>query len=378
MPKFGDSGIFERYQAEALRDAGARVAIFSGGVITTRYLGQWSPYRAQDEINGIPVIRAHRRAWLPARWEQAQTVADKSYKRLRPLIIEYIRSNGKPDLVHAHNLAAGGLIAFQIFKDFGIPYVVTEHTGSYASDLSALKNDAPLLELVVKNASGIIAVGTQLANNIRQVFGIDNGNPVSVVPNVVDPGFLAKELKVAPDPFRISAIGNLIRWKNYDLLLRAFALAALPSDAHLVIGGNGPERRRLQTLATQLGLLGRVEFRGQLSRDDVVQVLQESHMFAHPSNGESFGVVLIEAMALGIPVLATKCGGPQDIITPDVGLLSPAGNLTSFADGLSTMYSQRLRFNPALIRESCRARFGAQVFADRMLAIYADALQKSG
>lgn len=366
--------IFEQHQAEALQAAGVQVGVLSAGVITTRYLGRRFPYQRHDQVSGIPVYRSHRRVYLPARWESAAASAERNYRLLKPLFEEYVAAHGLPDVVHAHNLNAGGQIARRLADDFAVPYVITEHTSTYASDLARLLSDSPAFSSVFDRASAILAVGESLASNLRSSIGAGHPEKVHVVPNVVDPLLLGVPLTVQRESFTIAGLGYLITRKNYVLLLEAFARAEIPLGSRLVIGGDGPEARPLADRARALGVEDRVCFTGHLSRDRVVEFMQSADLFAHPSDSESFGVVLIEAMAMGLPILATSSSGPLDIVTPDVGQLTPVGDVGAFADGLSEMYQRRSEFDPEAIREACRLRFGPEAFAARMMEIYAEAI----
>lgn len=371
LPGLPSVGVFEQHQAAALRDAGIQVGVLSGGVITARHFGRRIRFQRHDQVNGIPVLRAHRRSLLPARWESPQTAADRGYLRLRPLLVDYIREHGRPDLVHAHNLASGGLIACRIAEDFDLPYVVTEHTGTYSAQLAAVRRDVAVLDMAAARANVIIAVGTPLAENLRNSLNPTAAAKVAVVPNVVEPGLLVRPLAARrAHPFTIAALGNLIPSKNYRLLVSAFHVADLPADSQLVIGGKGPEARALKSAAKAHGVGDRVRFVGHLDRHGVGAILTQADLFAHPSDHESFGVVLIEAMAMGVPVVATDSGGPADIVTKTTGLLTPVGDVEAFTAALGVMYSVRSEFDSALIRQSCRDRFGPEAFARQMLAIY--------
>lgn len=374
VPRVPIAGVFERQQAAALNAAGIRVGVVSGGVITARHLGRRFPYRRTDVVDEITVHRSYRRTYLPARWETATRAAERSYRALRPLLEAYLRDHGEPDVVHAHNLEAGGLLARRIREDFGFPYVVTEHTGTYAASVDAAVRAGPVLALGAQEASAIIAVGSRLAGNLRTALGVEYSTRILLVPNVVDPELLSRPIAPRQSPFVVAALGNLVASKNYALLIRAFQRAALPTDAQLVIGGRGGEARRLRSLVSELGLNGRVQLPGYLDRTEVAAHLQRASLFAHPSDHESFGVVLIEALAVGLPVVATASGGPEDIVTPDVGRLVPVGALDRFAEALSDMFEHRADFDPTTVREACRARFGPAAFADRMLPIYQRAI----
>lgn len=366
-PKGTTHGIFEGHQVAALAMAGLQVGVIDAGVITARNWGQGLHRRGQEFFEGVPVIHANRRAVLPARWEGHVRSGRRRYRRFRRAFRRYVEAFGTPDVVHAHNLFAAGLIARRLFDDFGVPYVVTEHTSSYA--------DSPiphpdLAQHVIRAASAVIPVGSALVPQLEQVAGADLADRITVVPNVVDPVLLDTPLLPRGGRYTVAALGYLIPRKNYELLISAFAQAELPPDSVLSIGGSGPQLLHLQELANRLGIADRVEFLGQLDRRGVVSLLQRAHVFAHPSDLESFGVVLIEAMALGMPIVATNSGGPADIVRAGVGLLTPVGDVRELAAALADIYARRAELDAEEIREQCRRRFGPEAFARRMTEIY--------
>ena len=139
------------------------------------------------------------------------------------------------------------------------------------------------------------------------------GDPkVAVIPNPVEVrhGHISSLEKK-----RIIAVGRLVLLKNFASLVKAFSLVAMRHpDWQLDIFGDGPEKSRLQTLITSLGLDDKVRLRGNTNR--VIEEMVDSSMLAMTSKFEGFGVVLIEAMSVGLPVVsyAYPCG-PKDIIT---------------------------------------------------------------
>jgi glycosyltransferase involved in cell wall biosynthesis len=374
VPNVPNSGVFERHQVAALRLAGLRVGVLSGGVITARHLGRRFPYQPRDVVDGVVIHRRPRRAYLPARWEDPLAGARRSYRRVKPALEDYVRSQGRPDVIHAHNLASGGLVARHVYEDFGIPYIVTEHTSTFARDPQEVRDAAPVMSAAAETSARIVAVGHQLAGNLRLGLPPDVAGRITVVPNVVDPLLLREPIAQQTGPYTVSALGELTPRKNYGLLVQAFANAELPGDSRLVIGGSGPEAARLVSLAEQLGIADRVRLLGELDRAGVTRLLREAAIFAHPSNSESFGVVVIEALAFGIPVVATASGGPEDIITSDIGRLVPTHGVEQFAEALTDMCERRTDFCPTRIREICRARFGPEAFAASMLEIYREAV----
>jgi glycosyltransferase involved in cell wall biosynthesis len=122
---------------------------------------------------------------------------------------------------------------------------------------------------------------------------------------------------------RFVSIGRLLYWKGFHLGLRAFARADLPPDTEYWIVGDGVERTSLQTLTKQLGISDRVKFLGKLSRPETLQTLGDCSVLVHPSLHESGGLVCLEAMAAGRPVVCLDWGGPALQVTVETGFTIP-------------------------------------------------------
>ena len=118
---------------------------------------------------------------------------------------------------------------------------------------------------------------------------------------------------------RFISIGRLLHWKGFHLGLQAFAQADLPQQVEYWIVGEGPEQKRLEALAEQLGIADRVKFWGNLPRPSVLQKLGECWALIHPSLHESGGLVCLEAMAAGRPVICLDLGGPALQVTEETG-----------------------------------------------------------
>ncbi len=374
VPRLPFAGVFERHQVAALRLGGVDVGVLSGGVITTRHLGRRFPYASSDVFDGVVVYRAPRRAYLPARWQDPLNSAKRSYRLVRQAMDHYLEAQGRPDVIHAHNHVSGGVLARLIHEDYGIPYVITEHSSIYISDPSAVVRARPAIDHASEKAARVIAVSEHLARHLRPILPADVAARMTVVPNVLDPTLQRRPLAVpGQGPITIGALGNLVPGKNYGLLLRSFARADLPEGTRLVIGGDGPQRGALISEAESLGIADRVTFAGPLDRDGVAKLLEQSTIFAHTSDFESFGVVLIEALACGVPVVSTASGGPDDIVTPDLGRLVPVHDADGFARALAEVARDRAMYSSMTIRNTVRERFGPETFARTMTGIYEEA-----
>ncbi|NEO98891.1 MAG: glycosyltransferase family 4 protein [Symploca sp. SIO2E9] len=138
-------------------------------------------------------------------------------------------------------------------------------------------------------------------------------------------GHLARYTLPSSSQVRLISIGRLLHWKGFHLGLSAFAQAGL-ADAEYWVIGDGPERERLQSLVEELGIAHQIMFWGELSRDETLQKLGECHVLVHPSLHDSGGLVCLEAMAAGHPVICLDLGGPAIQVTPETGFKIPAHN----------------------------------------------------
>ena len=137
-------------------------------------------------------------------------------------------------------------------------------------------------------------------------------------------------------PFRVVSIGRMLPWKGFDLGLRAFARLhrKFPESEYWLIG-EGPERPRLEALARRLGISGVVRCLGQVPREEVFKHLAKASVLLHPSLRESFGYVVVEALAAGVPVVCLDLGGPSRLVQEGVGIKVKAQTPQQVVESLS-------------------------------------------
>jgi glycosyltransferase involved in cell wall biosynthesis len=302
--------------------------------------------------------------------------ASVRYRRAGLAAFEALRAEwGMPDIVHVQALWPAGIIARAIKRRYGIPYVVTEHSEEYsaASDRRLVKTPGmvPLvLRPLARGAARTIAVSRILADRLVEL-GLAR-DPV-VIPNVVPvspPSPLPLEV-----PHAIAHVSVMGPAKNLPGLLQAVAmLRARRGDFVLRLVGDGECRADAETLAASLGLGGTVEFSGRRSADEVRVILGDSAFAVVSSLHETFSVVAAEALMCGRPVLSTRCGGPEEYLTPEVGHLVEAGSADALADGLDWMLDHYRDFDPEALHAYARARFAPDVVAARIIDVYREVL----
>jgi glycosyltransferase involved in cell wall biosynthesis len=173
-------------------------------------------------------------------------------------------------------------------------------------------------------------------------------------------------------------VGRLVPGKGTSLLLQAIAGAVKSGlDLCLYVVGSGPERERLQTLTHDLNLSKHVHFHGTLSRHGVRRVLQRAHGYVLASHHETFGIPVVEALACGCTVLATRCGGPEYVLSSDAGLLVETKSVAALQNGLKRLTHRLLHSAPSspVSRSALHNRFSYDTFVMRTHALYQAAQQ---
>jgi glycogen synthase len=170
------------------------------------------------------------------------------------------------------------------------------------------------LRRILGRADAVTACSAFVLDGLRR-FGPLRADAL-VIPNGVEPDeFAHLEPAVSERPY-VLAVGRLVPQKGFDILIEALAAPAL-SDLELWIAGEGPAGERLEALAADAGIANRVRLLGSIERESLARILVDAHIFALPSRGEPFGIALLEAMAAGVPSVATRAGGVIEFARDD-------------------------------------------------------------
>lgn len=366
-------GSFFREQAIALEKAGCEVGVLSINILSLREPVKALKSRFKTQYENDFNVHTYRKQyvnWLP-RLEGAQQYIFRS--RMMWLFRCYIKKHGKPDIIHVHSMLNAGLAAKEIKKRYGIPYIVTEHSTAYARGVLS-KSQLKSAALIAIEASGRFAVSTPFSELLAKVLKQDS-SAWSVLPNIVNDSFFkACELQKSKSDkcgFCFLNVSLLVPKKRIDLLITAFSLyfKGRP-DVTLRIGGDGKEREALEDLAKRLGVEDQVKFLGMLDREQVVGEMENMDAFVLSSQYETFGVVVTEALAKGKPVIATRCGGPEDIIREQDGILVSPADAEDLAKAMQKIYETIDNYDPNEIRMSCQERYGESAMAERLKSHY--------
>jgi glycosyltransferase involved in cell wall biosynthesis len=372
------NGIFFKEQAEALCERGHHVTVayadlrFKLGKLKTG-LFKAENADADHKQTSVSTYIYRRRNITPyferGRWPQRTLMLEKIFELI-------VKQHGKPDIIHLHSCRMA-VEAAHLSKKFDIPMIYTEHySGIFEEMPSALLVQ---LKTALKYSCFSIAVSEQL-----QAAMSCYGKDVLYIPNMVNteifkPQNMQKHCSAPHSSenkgFVFGAMGNLVLIKRFDILIRAFAVvAAQMPDARLFIAGSGREQQNLKALIDELRLNDKIQLTGYIKREEAPQFFNSCDCFVCSSKAETFGSVLIEALACGKPVASTRCGGPQSIINGANGILCEAGSPKALAEAMIFIAQNIKSYAGKIIREDCVMRFSKETVCARLEEIYYNAL----
>ena len=294
-------------------------------------------------------------------------------------VVKRLRGDFPFELIHAHFTYPDGVAAVCLGKQFGVPVIITEQNpwGPWMDKDTAVRRQTIR---AAQECTFQIAISRSVRESIVRLTG--ESDKLRVVPDAVDGDtFTLPEPGQRSIPNQIIFVGAIRPVKGVDILLRAVRLLVdVGRDVKLVLVGESyfrnyqKEYDRLRQMAADLGIAESVNFAGKKPLTELVREIQKSALLVLPSRAESFGMVLVEALACGTPVVGTRCGGPEDIVNEEVGVLVAPEDPQALAAGIAQVLDRRGEYHPAKLRTYALERFGLDSVGQRLERLYAEAL----
>ena len=355
-------------------------------VLTSSYKG------APDQVfEGIPV---HRFRYFFRRWENLtheETAPDRMRKsllyKLLPLFFvaagmlaawRLARRRGY-DVIHVHWPLPLAALGWAAARAAGAPTVTLFYGVELRWVAGGLRALRWFLRWAIRRSTEVVAISSYTANEVMKLVDC----PVEVIPYTFELTHAPAAAERAPrQGFEILTVGRLVERKGVVHLVEALALLPAELSARLVVIGEGPELPRIRARAEALGVADRVDLRGRQPDDALKAAYASADVFVLPAivdargDTEGLGVVLLEAMNFGVPVIASASGGIVDIVIDgETGLLVPPANDTALTAALG-----RIAADPALARRLgsegrhfVRTRFSWEAIVSRWQGVYARA-----
>ena len=283
-------------------------------------------------------------------------------------------------VLHAHCAYPDAVGAALAARLLGLPLVATAH-GSDINVSGRQRLLRPQIRAALRSAQRVIAVSAPLAQAVAELTRLPASrvacipcagySPAVFRPRTQDErAALRRALGVAPGTRIVLFVGHLVPVKALDVLLRAWALLSSDAPTHLILIGEGGEREALEALARQEGVADRVEFLGPRPQPVVADWVVAADLLCLPSHAEGSPNVVVEALASGTPVVASRVGGIPDLVEDGVnGLLVPPADPAALAAALATALcrdwdAERISASIAHLTWSALGRRNRDVLAD--------------
>lgn len=288
-------------------------------------------------------------------------VSQLRYHQLfKKAIRRYINENGTPDLVHVHVTLKAGLLAAWMKKKYGIPYVVTEHWTGYLPEAEDYFKKRPayfqwLCTRIWSGAAAVSAVSQYLYGHLKKLIP---DKEVCVIPNVVNTDIFQPELFQNPISYTsFIHVSGLSHQKNAEAILQAFAQVkekSVPFQLHII----GPQCPSLMQLVQNLRLDTNVFFHSEVSQPQLAEQMHQAHALILYSRYETFGCVVIEANACGLPVIVSDIPTMHELVEEGVnGIFVPGENAAALAERLIWFINNRNSFDASHIARNTQERY---------------------
>lgn len=359
------SGNYEAVQAKALAAKGCQVSVICISLRRFRYIlcGSRISHR---EVDGVNVYKCERASLTTRFWHLPKFTKYVSDKAYRQAFKQYLNANGMPDVVHAHIVSVASSVGF-LKEEYHLPFVITEHWT--AMNKPEIPEWLKQRSFVYHRADRVICVSQALSDSLKRNFNV---NSIVINNMVSDMFFQTQKVERNDNTFRFIACGAFRenRNKGFDILVDAFAQAHFPSNVFLDIVGDGPDRPFIERKIADYHISDQIHLLGTTPPDEVSYLLCNSDCFVLSSRLETFAIVVIEAMAKGLPVIATRSGGPETFLRPEHGILVEKENITELAEAMKYMTVHHQEYDSEIIRQFCHDNFSQDVIADQILSVY--------
>ncbi len=302
-----------------------------------------------------------------------------SFRRYKATILGYkkiLQNRGKPLLVYAQVLNWAGIMACILKQKYRLPYILGEHWSGYMS--GAYKKSGFLYKwlakVVVSRAAALTVVSIQLKESM--IKNRLNHSNFFVVPNIINIPEPQTTPYITSHGSRIIFIGDLVdEVKNISGILQAMSLITKEQKFEFHIFGDGADREKLKNYVRANSRLREcVYFHGYRSNIEVIDFIGTCDFLILNSRYETFSVVVAESLACGKPVIATKCGGPENMVNEQTGLLVPVDDVESLNKAIVKMIKIHRNYNSKLLRQSVMHQYDSDIVVKQICDIFSHVL----
>jgi glycosyltransferase involved in cell wall biosynthesis len=273
-------------------------------------------------------------------------------------------------LIHSHVGYEAGLFAQKLKSRLKIDYMITEHMSTFPFPrIAKSKKKSSALITAFQGASKIISVSH---NQAKEILAFTKCEAIVISNSINKRLFTVKEKSNVNQKVSFLTIGIPSHQKGLDILFRAIKELDknIRDNSTFVIAGGGELLDEYKKMIVDLDITDAVEMIGEVPRSKIPQLLNQADVFVLVSRYESFGIVYIESLASGVPILASRNGGAQEIVNEKNGVFVNVEDVNGTKEAIEFMYGNYQNFNPQELRKDFENRFSQEVIYSKYLEIY--------
>ncbi len=380
-----EGGEFCSEQAVLLKKAGIDIEVLAHVVLPARKY-KWKifsflfkkPFYSTE--NGVKVFRAYYLKIPRSEKLNMKRWTEKTFH----LFEQYLKENGKPDIIHIHCFKWAGLVGYLIKEKYDIPYVITEHHGMFGHESDYTRKSLKewyiqYLEKIFSRANYILPVGSP---QIKKISSFSSPRiPIRVVSNVIDTNIFTykeRKKKSVGKSFTFFAANSYSHYKAYDILLKAFDLVCMENeDVNLRIAGSHFDEKDFQQLLSLCSYKNKIYFCGYLSSEEIYRELNQADALVLPSRAESQSITVLEALSTGLPVVCTEVV-PIEVAGDNDAYRVPVEDPDALAKAMLKMVENRHLFDEKEISRRAQTMASPEAFIKITKEIYQQVLKNHG
>tara|TARA_B100000609_G_C17120884_1_gene384892 strand:- start:25 stop:945 length:921 start_codon:yes stop_codon:yes gene_type:complete len=292
------------------------------------------------------------------------------FKKLGLILFKrYIKKNGLPDLIHCQSTFNAGFLGEYLYNIYKIDYILNEVNSGFLYKNQGLEKYYKDVVRITNKSRECYTVSNKYAKYLNEE--LPNKLKWKVHHNIVSNKFLNADLVNRKNKkFVFLSIARLHKVKNLGLIIKSFKIFNNEiENSELRFIGVGSEYDHLKKLSINLNIESQVKFLGRIDRKNLINEINDSNALVHSCPYETFGVVFVEALALGRPIVAVHSPGSSDILTKEVGILSE-NNEISMSNSMIEIFKRYNEFDPLYIRKYCKNNFSEDFLSKKMLDNY--------
>ena len=304
---------------------------------------RWGQYSQVPAIESMEGIEVYHPRYLSIPGSYLFSIAGRSIQFTCSSVVRRLQWQGKYDLVHAHFGYPDGYLGMKVARRLGIPLIVTIQATDVDITAAMNANCRAMLGQICAYAHSVISPTRSLAERLRRIYDIES----TVVHYGIDPRRVCMERRTGKGEYRgrylLLSVSQLIASKGVDITIQAVSsLASSGYPITCVVVGDGPERSRLQQLAIELGVGSHIRFMGALSHSETMEYMRLCDIFCLPSWQETFGLVYVEAMAHGKPIVCCRGQGIADVVAEhECGVIAEVKDVRSIVSAIESLLNNQ-------------------------------------